>query len=520
VASDATFQWDGGTGSASSASNWTLQPGGVANTPNIPQSDDSIVMASGDAQFTDMPIPGQDNGTHGGVVFWQGGEIDMINSESAGGTAAVLSNTFVQLTNSVAAVGTLTSQGTANNSGTIDSDTNGVMTLTVTSGVLSNLGTIEALNNGSIAIGTNTGASFNNDGGSVLANGGSISMTGSLAGTAGYWAMTNGGTIEVNAPVTSNVTRFDFTDGTNTWLHLDQVATFKGDVFEFGSGNTVDLGAISVGTIVVASTGAADGTDTLTLENAGGTPIDTFDMTPFSPSSPFTTGTFAVAPGGNAGDFQFTPGAGSDEVMTTAGAVVACFMAGTRLATDHGEVAVEDLQVGDCVKTTLGGKLEPIVWIGHRTIDCSRHPKPKQVWPVRIAAGAFGRGRPSRDLWLSPDHAVYVEGVLIPVKYLINGSSIAQVPRVSVSYYHIELRRHDVVLANGLTAESYLAGADGTIFANNGGPVALHPDMSSRVWEAEGCAPLLVTGSALETARRQIRLPGRTTPARRRARAA
>ena len=70
----------------------------------------------------------------------------------------------------------------------------------------------------------------------------------------------------------------------------------------------------------------------------------------------------------------------------------------------------------------------PIIWIGRREVDCTRHPKPRKVWPVRVAAGAFGPGRPHTDLFLSPDHAVYVNEVLIPIRHLINGSTIAQVP--------------------------------------------------------------------------------------------
>jgi len=33
--------------------------------------------------------------------------------------------------------------------------------------------------------------------------------------------------------------------------------------------------------------------------------------------------------------------------------------------------------------------------------------------PIRVARDAFRRGHPSRDLLLSPDHAVFVDGVLI-----------------------------------------------------------------------------------------------------------
>ena len=104
-----------------------------------------------------------------------------------------------------------------------------------------------------------------------------------------------------------------------------------------------------------------------------------------------------------------------------------CFRAGTRIMTDRGRVAVEALCTGDHVMT-LAGISQPIVWIGHRRVDCSRHAKPHQVWPVRISKGAFGPGTPRRNLWLSPDHAVFVDGVLIPIKYLVNGTTIAQMP--------------------------------------------------------------------------------------------
>ena len=60
---------------------------------------------------------------------------------------------------------------------------------------------------------------------------------------------------------------------------------------------------------------------------------------------------------------------------------------------------------------------------------------PETVWPVRVRAGAFGENTPARDLWLSPDHAVFVNDVLVPVKLLINGTSIAQVKRKRVRYF-------------------------------------------------------------------------------------
>jgi hypothetical protein len=164
-------------------------------------------------------------------------------------------------------------------------------------------------------------------------------------------------------------------------------------------------------------------------------------------------------------------------------------------------VAVEDLRVGERVETVLGEGAAPIVWIGRREVDCARHPKPRQAWPVRVAAGAFGPGLPHSDLFLSPDHAVYVNEVLIPIRHLVNGSTIAQVRVERVSYYHLELAQHDAVLAQGLPAESFLDMKDGSNYANRPGPIRLYPDFSARMWEAFGCARLIVTGPELVAAR-------------------
>jgi hypothetical protein len=189
---------------------------------------------------------------------------------------------------------------------------------------------------------------------------------------------------------------------------------------------------------------------------------------------------------------------GSDGFVATP---VACFARGSRIATPSGAVAVEQLSVGDLVRTMLGEAEAPIIWIGLREIDCARHPKPRKVWPVRVAAGAFGPGRPHTELFLSPDHAVYVGEVLIPIRYLINGSTIAQLRVDRVTYHHFELPRHDVVLAQGLPAESFLDLKDGSNYANRPGPVRLYPDYTVRMWEAFGCARLIVTGPELAVAR-------------------
>jgi collagen type I/II/III/V/XI/XXIV/XXVII alpha len=105
---------------------------------------------------------------------------------------------------------------------------------------------------------------------------------------------------------------------------------------------------------------------------------------------------------------------------------------------------------------------------------------------------------------LSPDHAIYVDRVLIPIRLLINGRTVRQELVDRISYHHIELARHDVLLANGMPAESYLDTGDRARFSNGGGVVALHPDFSARTWEMRGCAPLVQTGRVLTAVRKRL----------------
>jgi len=146
------------------------------------------------------------------------------------------------------------------------------------------------------------------------------------------------------------------------------------------------------------------------------------------------------------------------------------------------------------------GEAREIIWIGRRNVNCARHPQPESVWPVCVKAGAFGRNVPVRDLYLSPDHAVFVNDVLVPVRLLVNGTSVVQIGADTIVYYHVELEHHDVIRAEELAVESYLDAGDRESFS--GGPViALFPEFAARRWEMGGCAPLVLSGPALAEAR-------------------
>ena len=195
---------------------------------------------------------------------------------------------------------------------------------------------------------------------------------------------------------------------------------------------------------------------------------------------------------------------------------LACFAAGTRIQTERDAIPVETLRRGTRVRAHFAGIAE-VLWVGHRHIDCRRHPRPHIVWPIRICAGAFAPGQPATDLYLSPDHAIHLNGVLIPIRYLLNRTTIRQVPVRHVAYYHVELPHHDILLAEHLPVESYLDIGDRANFANGCEALRLFADFSTpaldpgTLWEAKACAPLVIHGPALEAARRQVNDLARAT---------
>lgn len=141
-----------------------------------------------------------------------------------------------------------------------------------------------------------------------------------------------------------------------------------------------------------------------------------------------------------------------------------CFCRGTLILTEQGERRVEELQVGDRVRT-LTGNCRPIVWIGYGRSLVTRANR--QARPIVVRRDALGDGVPRRDLYLTHGHALFLDGVLIPVEHLVNHRSIRWADEVrAVEYYHIEFAGHEVVFANGAPAESYYDASNRAWFQN------------------------------------------------------
>jgi autotransporter passenger strand-loop-strand repeat protein len=265
-----------------------------------------------------------------------------------------------------------------------------------------------------------------------------------------------------------------------------------------GSGDYLALLDPTLEQAPITGFGFGDAIDLFEDGYTGGQPTYTGGNLVLPTSSGDVTLPLSFAPGVSIADVSLT----SDTLGGTI-AYVACFASGTRIATGKSCIPVERLRIGDSI-LTIGGETNPVCWIGRRHVDCHAHPCPSDVYPVRIAAHAFASGSPCYDLYLSPDHAVFIDGVLIPIRYLINDATIVQIKQESVSYWHIELERHEVIFAEGLPCESYLDTGNRGAFANGGAAAHLHPDFALKIWDVKACAPLVLGGAELQAARSHL----------------
>jgi len=294
------------------------------------------------------------------------------------------------------------------------------------------------------------------------------------------------GTLELGPTIGVNALDAINFDGTGNTLILDHGLNVNllDSVNGFATGDQIELQGVTA-----TSATFAQNSGLLGGAAPGGT-VTLYDGTTSVGSISLSNGTYA------ANAFTVTEVNGNAELTV-------CFLEGTRLLGLHGDIAVEDMEPGDRL-ITHSGAMRPVKWVGRRLIDASRHPRPDTVWPIRIEAGAIDHGLPERPLYLSPDHALYLDGCLIPAKALVNGRSIIQEKRDRIMYYHVELESHDILLAEALPVESYLETGNRNFFENGGGAMVLHPSMAQAAREATGCAPFVETGDIVTRVRTRL----------------
>ncbi len=168
--------------------------------------------------------------------------------------------------------------------------------------------------------------------------------------------------------------------------------------------------------------------------------------------------------GGGSGTFDMIE-VGVDSVTSA----VVCFTADTELLTPEGPRRICDLTAGDAV-ITYAGQTRTIIATNVRHVRPIELFRETRLLPVRIAAGALGSGLPRCDLVVSRQHRIMVasriarricgqDEVLIPAFRLVGIPGIDYVRKIEpVSYHHVMLDGHDIVVANGAPAESLYLG--------------------------------------------------------------
>ena len=273
----------------------------------------------------------------------------------------------------------------------------------------------------------------------------------------------------------------DFSGGTSL-LSLLSSTTVN---FGTGGGTLVaDAGGAAINLSSLTINGFSNGTDKIDFQGlsaplgsysvsntTGGQIISLFSTTGTSLGSvtvagtSFSTGTVTA---GQSGPLTVTETGSSGAFNVTFDATpgsTACFVGATLIATADGEKRIDELVIGDLVLTNSGNAV-PVRWIGRRKVS-PRFADPMRIMPVRICAGALGDSFPSRDLLISPDHAVLIQGALVNAGALVNGITILrETRRESFVYYHIEVDAHALILAEGVSAETFIDNIDRMVFDN------------------------------------------------------
>ncbi len=330
---------------------------------------------------------------------------------------------------------------------------------------------------------SNLGGSGSND--AVTMNNATFAVGGDgLFGSSGAnhldWTLTNRSFTTFYGSVKGTGITITFGDSTSDNLTLgNNGIIYSGSIVGFQGRNEIDLSSIQYTSggwsSIITESGALE-------IDQGGTPKFLFNSFTFGGSNTIA-------------DLRITS---SDGTGTGGLLLTVCFTAGTRIAAESDEIAVEELQPGHRVVTLQAGVpvLQEVRWVGRRQLDLRSHPQVKAVAPVRISANAFADGVPHRDLIVSPDHAVLADGGLIPARMLINGMTIRQETGLAgVEYFHVELDSHSILLAEGLATESYLETGHRGFFSNAAEPTILYPDMTADEQaraEAQPCAPFML----------------------------
>jgi len=177
-----------------------------------------------------------------------------------------------------------------------------------------------------------------------------------------------------------------------------------------------------------------------------------------------------------------------------------CYLAGVQIETPEGSVAVEQIRVGDRITAIVDGtpQSREVIWTGsgHCRIDRTL-PDDLAGYPVCIRKDALGADMPTRDLYVTAEHGLLLDGHFIPARMLVNGHSIFyDKSREEYAFYHFETKEHSVVAADGVLSESYLDTGNRAMFSVQSSRI--DPVIGMLSWDRDAAAPLMTDRERVE----------------------
>lgn len=305
-----------------------------------------------------------------------------------------------------------------------------------------------------------------------------------------------GGLLEAVSGITVNISNGGMFDG-NGMISAASALTLN---FQDGGG-TLNLVGSSDGLALLdgASINGFGAGDNIIVESNGATAT----ISDVSYDGLFNTSTITFSNGDTLelnGEYQDTDPDADNYLATVAdtqgmGTVLVCFLPGSMVRTARGEVAIEDIRVGDEVLVLEEGAevFRPVSWVGMQSVTVRPGLYPDEAgYPVRIVRDAIAAGVPYKDMLVTPEHCLFMQGRFVPVRMLVNNRTIYYDRDItSYTYYHLETGHHSVITVDGVLTESYLDTGNRHGFRQPG-PVVGFPGRE-KTWAADSAAPLDVS---------------------------
>ncbi|GAN63163.1 Hint domain-containing protein [Acetobacter indonesiensis] len=473
------YTWVGGkSGSWSDISNWKYDGQPATHAPDTQTNNGTVVIPSGvtvTIPSTVATLSGVNIDVQGKLTIAAGSSALAVNSLTVenGGTALIERAITANQSFSGKSGSTITVQG-------VNQDWSGYP------GVKPDIASGGTLNfdNSAITLGSVNGSGIQGNlniynGSVVKTAGNSTTITGPItvsgAGTTFTDSSQLQSTLTLNDGATATISNSYPTDGTKV---------------VFGTGtNTLILpnNEYMANKLVLANLKEGDkiGVD--------GQPVSTATMTANNIS--LTTSSGTITPKSVTYDSSYTNAPTGNEsvaVDVESNNGVICYLAGSMIRTPDGDVAIENLRVGDVVLAYANGQsvARDVIWAGRKHMAVQTHlPEADAGYPVRVKANAIADGVPYKDMLITPEHCLFLDGAFVPVRMLVNGGSIAYDHTITAyDYYHVETQQHSVIMADGALTESYLDTGNRGSFRQDGTVVTLGGRHLS--WEHDAAAPL------------------------------